>query len=51
VYFWRLPHTQLYDESARLEQLGLLLVRHENEGRRRRTYSITDVGLASGAYI
>jgi PadR family transcriptional regulator, regulatory protein AphA len=46
-YFWRFPHTQLYDEPARLEQLGLLLVRQENEGRRRRTYTITDAGLAA----
>lgn len=43
-YFWPFPHTQLYDEPKRLADLGLLSVRAEESGRRRRLYSITDAG-------
>jgi PadR family transcriptional regulator, regulatory protein AphA len=46
-YFWKFPHTQLYDEPARLADLGLLSVTQEDEGRRRRTYTITDAGLTA----
>jgi PadR family transcriptional regulator AphA len=46
-YFWPFPHTQLYDEPKRLASLGLLAVRQEDSGRRRRLYSITDVGRAA----
>jgi DNA-binding PadR family transcriptional regulator len=46
-YFWRFPHTQLYDEPARLAALGLLYVSHEEEGRRRHTYAITPAGLST----
>jgi PadR family transcriptional regulator AphA len=43
-YFWSFPHSQLYAEPARLAELGLLEERQEQEGRRRRTYTITDEG-------
>jgi DNA-binding PadR family transcriptional regulator len=43
-YFWHFPHAQLYSEPKRLEQLGLLEVHEEDEGRRRKTYTITDEG-------
>lgn len=46
-YFWRFPHTQLYDEPARLADLGLLSVSQEDEGRRRRTYTITAAGATA----
>lgn len=46
-YFWRFPHTQLYDEPARLSSLGLLSVTQEDDGRRRRTYVITEAGLSA----
>lgn len=42
--FWSFPHSQIYAESARLAELGLLEERREPEGRRRRTYSITPAG-------
>jgi PadR family transcriptional regulator, regulatory protein AphA len=43
-YFWQFPHAQLYDEPARLAVAGLLTVEVETEGRRRRSYDITDAG-------
>lgn len=46
-YFWKFPHTQLYDEPARLADLGLLSVTQEDDGRRRRTYTITESGLSA----
>lgn len=45
--FWPFPHSQLYSEPARLAQAGLLEERQEPAGRRRRTYSVTDSGLAA----
>ena len=44
-YFWPFPHTQFYDEPARLAQAGLLTETQEETGRRRRTYTITERGL------
>jgi len=44
--FWSFPHSQLYSEPARLAQAGLLDEQQEQAGRRRRTYSLTDSGLA-----
>jgi PadR family transcriptional regulator AphA len=44
-YFWTFPHAALYSEPQRLEQLGLLTASSEQEGRRRRTYAITEEGL------
>ena len=45
-YFWEFPRAQLYVDPERLVQLGLLTGEREAEGRRRRTYHITDAGLA-----
>lgn len=45
-YFWHFPHAQLYSEPQRLERMGLLEASTEDSGRRRRTYRITDDGLA-----
>ncbi len=42
--FWSVQHAQLYTETARLAQEGLLDERREETGRRRRTYSITKSG-------
>src|SRR5919197_1950893 len=44
-YFWTFPHSQLYAEPDRLVKMGLLEETREEEGRRRRLYSITDAGL------
>lgn len=41
---WSLPHTQLYSESARLAEAGLLDEERERTGRRRRLYRITEEG-------
>jgi PadR family transcriptional regulator, regulatory protein AphA len=43
-YFWPFPHAQLYSEPKRLEELGLLDLEVEPEGRRRQTYTITREG-------
>jgi len=42
--FWSVQHAQLYTETARLAEDELLSEHRENEGRRRKTYSITDAG-------
>jgi PadR family transcriptional regulator AphA len=44
-YFWVFPHAGLYSEPQRLEAMGLLSASSEQDGRRRRTYSLTDEGL------
>lgn len=44
-YFWPFPHTQLYDEPMRLAEDGLLTTASDDQGRRRRTYSLTPRGL------
>jgi PadR family transcriptional regulator AphA len=46
-YFWHFPHAQLYSEPDRLADLGLLEVDSEQTGRRRKTYSITQAGIAA----
>jgi len=46
-YFWPFPHSQLYSEPDRLTELGLLEVDQEDEGRRRKRYSITESGRAA----
>ena len=46
-YFWPFPHTQLYEEPDRLARAGLLTEEREENGRRRRTYAITDAGRAA----
>lgn len=46
-YFWSFPHSQLYNEPIRLAEAGLLVEQRETDGRRRRTFSITDAGRAA----
>jgi PadR family transcriptional regulator AphA len=41
---WTLPRSQLYAEPARLARAGYLAEDHEESGRRRRRYTITDRG-------
>ena len=43
--FWSFPHTLLYSEPPRLEALGLVTEIRESQGRRRRIFAITSVGL------
>jgi DNA-binding PadR family transcriptional regulator len=43
-YFWEFPRSQIYAESARLVELGLLNEERELEGRRRRILTLTDAG-------
>jgi PadR family transcriptional regulator AphA len=45
--FWEFAHSQLYDEPMRLAEAGLVEITAETEGRRRRTYTITDAGRAA----
>jgi DNA-binding PadR family transcriptional regulator len=42
--FWSVPHTQIYTECKRLAEAGLLEERREDNGRRRRFYSLTAAG-------
>ena len=42
--FWAVPHTQVYAETARLADEGLLSVVADLGGRRRQTYAITPLG-------
>lgn len=42
--FWTVQHAQLYTETARLAEEGLLSEQREDGGRRRKTYSITEAG-------
>jgi len=46
-HFWSFPHSILYGEPARLAGLGLLHEQREDNGRRRRIFSITEAGLAA----
>jgi len=46
-YFWSFPRAQLYVEPERLKELGMLTEEREPDGRRRRTYSITEAGRAT----
>ena len=41
---WSFPHSQLYVEPQRLAEAGLVAERREEEGRRRRTYSLSPQG-------
>jgi PadR family transcriptional regulator AphA len=45
--FWTLPHSQLYDEPARLARAGYVTEKQETTGRRRKLYRITDQGQAA----
>jgi len=50
-HFWTIPHTQVYSESRRLAELGLLSERQEEGGRRRRVYRLLAAGrTALGAW-
>ena len=44
-HFWTIPHTQIYAESARLAEAGLLSEKREEGGRRRRVYRLTEKGI------
>jgi PadR family transcriptional regulator AphA len=46
-HFWSFPHALLYKEPARLVGLGLLTEEREDDGRRRRLFTITDRGRAA----
>jgi DNA-binding PadR family transcriptional regulator len=46
-HFWSFPHALLYKEPARLVELGLLTEEREENGRRRRLFSITGRGGAA----
>jgi PadR family transcriptional regulator, regulatory protein AphA len=46
-FFWHFPHAQLYSEPDRLAALGLLELKAEDGGRRRKTYSLTDEGRSA----
>jgi PadR family transcriptional regulator AphA len=43
-HFWSFPHALLYKEPPRLVELGLLTEEREQDGRRRRLFTITDAG-------
>lgn len=43
-HFWSIQHSQLYSEPDRLAEQGLVSVRREDGGRRRKHYALTDAG-------
>jgi DNA-binding PadR family transcriptional regulator len=43
-HFWSFPHTLLYSEPPRLVSRGLATERREQDGRRRRLFTITAAG-------
>ena len=43
-HFWTVPHAQIYNEAARLEEGGLLSEEREEGGRRRRFFKLTGLG-------
>jgi PadR family transcriptional regulator, regulatory protein AphA len=45
--FWTLPHSQLYNEPARLARAGYVTEDQETEGRRRKRYRVTSHGQAA----
>jgi PadR family transcriptional regulator, regulatory protein AphA len=45
--FWTVQHAQIYTETARLAKEGFLTEKREDEGRRRKMYSITKRGKAA----
>ena len=45
--FWPVPHTTAYEEPARLAGGGYMSVQQEEEGRRRKTYALTEEGRAA----
>src|SRR4051812_26742734 len=45
--FWSVPHSQLYAEPDRLAAAGLVSVRREDGGRRRKHYALPDARRAA----
>jgi PadR family transcriptional regulator, regulatory protein AphA len=45
--FWAFPHTLLYSEPPRLAVQGLVTETRENEGRRRRVFTVTPAGTSA----
>jgi DNA-binding PadR family transcriptional regulator len=45
--FWSVPHSQLYAEPDRLVAAGLVSMRREEGGRRRKHYALTQAGRAA----
>ena len=45
--FWSFPHTLLYSEPPQLAAQGLVTESREEEGRRRRVFTITIAGIAA----
>ncbi len=43
-HFWTVPHAQIYNETTRLEEAGLLSEEREDGGRRRRFFKLTADG-------
>jgi DNA-binding PadR family transcriptional regulator len=46
-HFWPFPHTLLYSEPVRLSDGGLVSETREEDGRRRRLFTITAMGLTA----
>jgi DNA-binding PadR family transcriptional regulator len=46
-HFWPFPHSQLYAEPDRLAQAGYVSVRREEDGRRRKIYTLTREGRSA----
>lgn len=46
-HFWSFPHALLYAEPPRLVTLGLATETREQEGRRRRMFTVTDAGMTA----
>jgi DNA-binding PadR family transcriptional regulator len=46
-HFWSFPHALLYKEPPRLVEYGLLTEQREEDGRRRRLFTITNRGRAA----
>ena len=45
--FWSFPRSQLYSEPVRLAEAGFVTEQREPDGRRRRTWSVTEQGRAA----
>jgi len=45
--FWSFPHTLLYSEPPRLAVQGLVSETRENDGRRRRVFTLTPAGISA----
>jgi PadR family transcriptional regulator AphA len=47
IDFWTVSHAQTYNECARLAREGLLAEEREQTGRRRRIYTLTELGRSA----